>query len=142
MHADVIVCDRLAPLAVLEQARPDAVIIDVAKIPRGDFTPQERINELLVEHARAGSDRGPAQGRRQLRLRPRRRGVAGLCGRRHPGTVVPGVSSAIAGPALAGIPLTHRAAHPGLHRDLRSRRARRPAPPSTGRRSPAPTRRW
>jgi hypothetical protein len=28
------------------------VIIDVAKIPRGEFTPQERINELLVEHAR------------------------------------------------------------------------------------------
>ena len=52
--ADVLVCDRLAPLAVLQQARPGAEVIDVAKIPRGAFTPQERINELLVEHGLAG----------------------------------------------------------------------------------------
>ena len=53
-RADVIVTDRLAPLAALDQARPDAVIIDVAKIPRGAFTSQQRINAILVEHAQAG----------------------------------------------------------------------------------------
>ena len=36
----LIVCDRLAPLAALSEARADALIIDVAKIPRGEFTPQ------------------------------------------------------------------------------------------------------
>ncbi len=52
--ADVIVCDRLAPLAALDEARSDAQIIDVGKIPRGEYTPQERINALLVEHASRG----------------------------------------------------------------------------------------
>ena len=89
-RADVIVCDRLAPLAALDQARPDAVIIDVAKVPRGAYTSQERINEILVEHAAGRSHRGPAEGRRQLRLRPRRRGMAGLRGGRHPGHGDPG----------------------------------------------------
>ena len=107
-HAEVIVSDRLAPLAVLDQARPDAVIIDVAKIPRGEFTPQERINELLVEHARTGAT--------VVRLKGGDNFVFGRGGEEWqacaaagiPVTVIPGVSSAIAGPALAGIPLTHR----------------------------------
>ena len=51
--ADVIVHDRLAPLDALRHVRADAVVIDVGKIPRGDFTPQETINAVLVEHALA-----------------------------------------------------------------------------------------
>lgn len=106
--ADVIVCDRLAPLAVLEQARSDAEIIDVGKIPRGEFTPQERINALLVEHAR--------RGRRVVRFKGGDNFVFGRGGEEWqacatagiPVEVIPGVSSAVAGPALAGIPLTHR----------------------------------
>ena len=106
--ADVLVCDRLAPLAVLQQVRPGAQVIDVAKIPRGAFTPQERINELLVEHGRAG--------RRVVRLKGGDNFVFGRGGEEWqacaaagvPVRVIPGVSSAIAGPALAGIPLTHR----------------------------------
>src|SRR6478736_2522844 len=53
-QADVIVHDRLAPLSALRHARDDVHVVDVGKIPRGDFTPQERINDLLVEHALAG----------------------------------------------------------------------------------------
>jgi uroporphyrin-III C-methyltransferase len=106
--ADVLVVDRLAPLSVLRQVRPGAVVIDVAKIPRGAFTPQERINELLVEHGLAG--------RRVVRLKGGDNFVFGRGGEEWqacaaagvPVRVVPGVSSAIAGPALAGIPLTHR----------------------------------
>ena len=106
--ADVLVCDRLAPLAVLQQVRPGAEVVDVAKIPRGAFTSQERINELLVEHGRAG--------RRVVRLKGGDNFVFGRGGEEWqacaaagiPVRVIPGVSSAIAGPALAGIPLTHR----------------------------------
>ena len=46
-RADVIVTDRLAPLAALDHARPDAIVIDVAKIPRGASTSQEQINAVL-----------------------------------------------------------------------------------------------
>ena len=106
--ADVLVVDRLAPLSVLQQVRPGAEVIDVAKIPRGAFTPQERINELLVQHGLAG--------RRVVRLKGGDNFVFGRGGEEWqacaaagvPVRVVPGVSSAIAGPALAGIPLTHR----------------------------------
>ncbi len=106
--ADVIVCDRLAPLATLQHARPDARIVDVAKIPRGAFTSQERINQLLVEHA--------SSGRRVVRLKGGDSFVFGRGGEEWqacaaagvPVTVIPGVSSAVAVPALAGIPVTHR----------------------------------
>lgn len=106
--ADVLVVDRLAPLSVLQQVRPGAEVVDVAKIPRGRFTPQERINALLVEHGRAG--------RRVVRLKGGDNFVFGRGGEEWqacaaagvPVRVVPGVSSAVAAPALAGIPLTHR----------------------------------
>jgi uroporphyrin-III C-methyltransferase len=107
-RADVIVTDRLAPLAALEQARPDAVIVDVAKIPRGAYTSQQRINAILVEHAQSG--------RTVVRLKGGDSFVFGRGGEEWqacaaagiPVTVLPGVSSATAAPALAGIPLTHR----------------------------------
>jgi uroporphyrin-III C-methyltransferase len=106
--ADVIVCDRLAPLSALQHARPEALIIEVAKIPRGTSTPQERINEILIEHASAGKT--------VVRLKGGDPFVFGRGGEEWqactaagiPVTLIPGVSSAIAGPALAGVPLTHR----------------------------------
>ncbi len=106
--ADVLVVDRLAPLSILAQARPDAEIIDVAKIPRGAFTSQERINELLVEHGLAGKT--------VVRFKGGDNFVFGRGGEEWqacaaagiPVRVIPGVSSALAGPALAGVPLTHR----------------------------------
>ena len=112
--ADVLVVDRLAPLPVLQQVRPGAEVIDVAKIPRGAFTSQARINELLVEHGRAG--------RRVVRLKGGDSFVFGRGGEEWqacaaagiPVRVIPGVSSAIAAPALAGIPLTHRALTQGF----------------------------
>jgi uroporphyrin-III C-methyltransferase len=106
--ADVIVHDRLAPLSALRHARDDVRVVDVGKIPRGDFTPQERINEILVEHALAG--------RNVLRLKGGDNFVFGRGGEEAeactahgiPVVVIPGLSSSIAAPALAGIPVTHR----------------------------------
>ncbi|MEO7270203.1 MAG: uroporphyrinogen-III C-methyltransferase [Knoellia sp.] len=107
-EADVLVCDRLAPLSVLSQARSDVEVIHVGKIPRGAFTPQESINALLVERALAG--------KYVVRLKGGDSYVFGRGGEEWnacaangiPVDVVPGVSSAVAVPALAGIPLTHR----------------------------------
>jgi uroporphyrin-III C-methyltransferase len=107
-EADVIVCDRLAPLAALQHARPEAEIIDVAKIPRAASTSQEQINQILLEHASAGKT--------VIRLKGGDPFIFGRGGEEWqacatagiPVTVIPGVSSATAGPALAGVPLTHR----------------------------------
>ncbi|WP_068262829.1 uroporphyrinogen-III C-methyltransferase [Janibacter limosus] len=112
--ADVVVTDRLAPLAAIAEHAPQAEVIHVGKIPRGEFTPQERINELLVEHARAGKV--------VVRLKG---GDGYLFGRggeewQHctaagiPVDIVPGVSSAFSVPALAGIPVTHRGLSQGV----------------------------
>jgi len=106
--ADVIVTDRLAPLAALAWARADVEIIDVAKIPGGRSTSQDDINQLLVEHAKAG--------RHVVRFKGGDNFVFGRGGEELlacldagiEARVVPGVTSAIAAPALAGIPVTHR----------------------------------
>ncbi|MFD1858906.1 uroporphyrinogen-III C-methyltransferase [Aeromicrobium camelliae] len=106
--ADVIVTDRLVPHAVLAWAGPDTEIIDVAKVPHGRFTPQQEINRILVEAARSG--------RHAVRLKGGDNFVFGRGGEELlacaeagvPARVIPGLSSALAVPAAAGIPLTHR----------------------------------
>lgn len=106
-QADVILFDRLAPVAVLDE-NPHAVKVPVGKVPRGEYVPQERINELLVEHARAGE--------RVVRLKGGDSFVFGRGGEEWqacaaagvPVRVIPGVTSSVAGPELAGVPLTHR----------------------------------
>ncbi len=110
--ADVVVTDRLAPLGVLDGL--DAEVVDVGKIPRGRSTPQEEINRVLVTHA--------AAGKRVVRLKGGDPFVFGRGGEEVeacvaagiPVDVVPGVTSAIAGPALAGIPVTHRGLSQGF----------------------------
>ncbi len=112
--ADVVLYDRLAPLAVLAEAAPGAELVDVGKVPRGKHTPQEAINELLVRHAQAG--------KRVVRLKGGDSFVFGRGGEEAqactaagiPVRVVPGVSSALAAPALAGIPVTHRSLSQGF----------------------------
>jgi len=112
--ADVVVVDRLAPLAVLDGLREGVEIIDVSKIPRGRFTPQEEINEILVSRAR--------EGRVVVRLKGGDpfvfgRGMEEVIACNEAGVpvdVIPGVTSAVAAPALAGIPLTHRGISQGF----------------------------
>jgi uroporphyrin-III C-methyltransferase/precorrin-2 dehydrogenase/sirohydrochlorin ferrochelatase len=107
-QADVVVADHLAPQALLASLPPEVEVIDASKLPRGRFMAQEQINRLLVEHALAG--------RRVVRLKG---GDPFVFGRGMeeleacvaagvPVEVVPGVTSAIGVPALAGIPVTHR----------------------------------
>jgi uroporphyrin-III C-methyltransferase len=106
-RADVVVYDRLIAHELLDLAPKGAELIDVGKVP-GTSDRQSEINQLLVGHGRAG--------RRVVRLKG---GDPFLFGRggeeaealRRAGVdyeVVPGVSSAFAAPAAAGIPVTHR----------------------------------
>jgi uroporphyrin-III C-methyltransferase len=107
-QADVVVADHLAPLSLLASLPPDVEVIDASKLPRGRSMAQEQINALLVEHARAG--------RRVVRLKGGDpfvfgRGMEELQACLAAGVaveVVPGVTSAIGVPGLAGIPVTHR----------------------------------
>jgi uroporphyrin-III C-methyltransferase/precorrin-2 dehydrogenase/sirohydrochlorin ferrochelatase len=107
-EADVVVADHLAPLSLLAALPPEVEVVDASKLPRGRSMAQEQINALLVEHAKAG--------KRVVRLKG---GDPFVFGRGMeeweacvaagvPVEVVPGVTSAVAVPALAGIPVTHR----------------------------------
>ncbi|KAA1395404.1 uroporphyrinogen-III C-methyltransferase [Aeromicrobium ginsengisoli] len=107
-RADVIVTDRLAPLAALAWARPDAEIIDVAKIPGGRSTSQDEINQLLVEHAKAGKNVVRFKGGDNFVFGRGSEELLACLDAGIEARVIPGVSSAIAAPALAGIPVTHR----------------------------------
>jgi uroporphyrin-III C-methyltransferase / precorrin-2 dehydrogenase / sirohydrochlorin ferrochelatase len=107
-EADVVVTDRLAPRDVLAELGPDVEIIDAGKAPHAHGLTQEQINALLVERAQAGQ--------RVVRLKGGDPFVFGRGGEEAlacvragvPFEVVPGVTSAVAVPAYAGIPVTHR----------------------------------
>ncbi|HMI80514.1 MAG TPA: SAM-dependent methyltransferase, partial [Solirubrobacterales bacterium] len=106
--ADAVFYDRLIPPGALARARPDAELVYVGKQPGVPSVPQEEIGERLIEAAR--------DGRSVVRLKGGdpfvfgRGGEEALCCARAglAVEVVPGVSAAIAAPAAAGIPVTHR----------------------------------
>lgn len=113
-RADVVVFDRLVGGEIFDMVAPWAELIDVGKDPNGQSVPQEQINQILVDKGREyecvvrlkGGDpyvfgRG---GEEAIVL-----GAAGIAC-----SVVPGITSAIAGPAAAGIPVTHRGTSSGF----------------------------
>ena len=108
-HADVVVADRLAPPELLAELPPHVEIIDAAKIPYGRAMAQDAINAVLIEKARAGQFVVRLKGGDPFVFARGYEEVLALTEAGIPVTVVPGVTSAIAGPALAGVPVTHRA---------------------------------
>jgi uroporphyrin-III C-methyltransferase / precorrin-2 dehydrogenase / sirohydrochlorin ferrochelatase len=106
--AEVVVVDRLAPGLLLDELHPDAEVVDASKIPYGPSRAQEEINAILVDRA--------TSGRFVVRLKGGDPYLFGRGGEEAlacaaagvPVTVVPGVTSALAAPAAAGIPVTHR----------------------------------
>jgi len=107
-EADVVVFDRLAPQSVLAELAADVEVIDVGKQPDHHPIPQEQINALLVDRAREGKVVVRLKGGDPYVFG---RGGEELLACREAGIeveVVPGVTSAIAVAASAGIPVTHR----------------------------------
>jgi len=107
-RADVVVYDYLANKAFLNFARPDAEIIYVGK-KGGDHTlPQGDINKLLVEKALSGKSVARLKGGDPYVFGRGAEEAEELLDAGADFEVVPGVTSAVAGPAYAGIPITHR----------------------------------
>ncbi len=107
-RADVVVYDRLAPRSLLELAPPDAERIDVGKAPGRTRLKQHEINALLVEHGRAGKTVVRLKGGDPFVFGRGGEEAEALIAAGVAFEVVPGVTSAIAAPAYAGIPVTHR----------------------------------
>lgn len=108
-HADVVVADRLAPPELLAELSPHVEVIDAAKIPYGRAMAQEAINDVLIERAKAGKFVVRLKGGDPFVFARGYEEVLACTRAGVPVTVVPGVTSAIAVPALAGVPVTHRA---------------------------------
>ena len=108
-HADVVVADRLAPQELLAELSPDVEVIDAAKIPYGRAMAQDAINDVLIDRARAGKFVVRLKGGDPFVFARGYEEIIACADAGIPVTVVPGVTSAIAVPALAGVPVTHRA---------------------------------
>ena len=112
--ADVVVTDRLAPVALLEQLAPGVLVVDAAKVPGGPAMRQDHINHALVEHARAGRAVVRLKGGDPFVFGRGREEVEACLTAGVPVEVVPGVTSAVSVPAAAGIPVTHRGVSQGF----------------------------
>ena len=107
-QADVVVADRLAPAELLAELPPHVEVIDAAKIPYGRAMAQEAINEVLISRAQQGSFVVRLKGGDPFVFARGYEEVIACAAAGISVTVVPGVTSAIGVPAMAGIPVTHR----------------------------------
>jgi uroporphyrin-III C-methyltransferase len=107
-QADVVVYDRLIPMALLDEVRAGAELIDVGKRPKNHRVPQKETNRIIVDRALRGLTVVRLKGGDPFVFG--RGGEEGLACHAAgvPFEVVPGVTSAIAVPAYAGVPVTHR----------------------------------
>ncbi|WP_319461798.1 uroporphyrinogen-III C-methyltransferase [Micromonospora sp. RTP1Z1] len=108
-EANVVVADRLVPGLLLDELRPDVELVDASKIPYGPSRAQEEINRILVDRALAGNAVVRLKGGDPYVFGRGGEELLACAGAGVPVTVVPGVTSAIAVPAVAGVPVTHRA---------------------------------
>jgi uroporphyrinogen III methyltransferase/synthase len=108
-HADVIVYDHLANPEMLGWARDDAEVIYAGKKAGEHALNQDEINKLLIEKARAGKEVVRLKGGDPFVFGRGAEEAKAIVDAGVAFEIVPGITSAIAGPAYAGIPVTHRA---------------------------------
>src|SRR6267142_6032751 len=108
-QADVIVYDHLANPEMLSWARDSAEIVYVGKRAGAHSLSQQEINRLLVEKARAGKEVVRLKGGDPFVFGRGAEEAKAIADAGISFEIVPGITSAIAGPAYAGIPVTHRA---------------------------------
>lgn len=113
--ADVVVTDRLVPREVLDDLDPRVEVVDVGKTPGRHTLPQAEIDALIVARALAGEHVVRLKGGDPFVFGRGGEEVAACRAAGVPVEVVPGVSSALAAPALAGVPLTHRGTTTAFH---------------------------
>jgi len=107
--ADVVLYDRLAPHEDLKSLTLGAELVDVGKLPGHHPMPQGEIEALMVRRARLGETVVRLKGGDPFVFGRGGEEVAAAVAAGIPVSVVPGVTSALAVPAAAGIPVTHRA---------------------------------
>ena len=107
-RAEVVIYDRLISEALLAEAPPEAERIFVGKAPGEHACPQEEINALLVHHGKAGRIVVRLKGGDPFVFGRGAEEALACTEAGVPWEVVPGVSSPVAVPARAGIPVTHR----------------------------------
>jgi uroporphyrinogen III methyltransferase/synthase len=108
-HVDVIVYDHLANPEMLSWAREDAEIIYAGKEAGKHALSQDEINALLVDKARQGKQVARLKGGDPFVFGRGAEEAEAIANAGIAFEIVPGITSAIAGPAYAGIPVTHRA---------------------------------
>jgi uroporphyrin-III C-methyltransferase/precorrin-2 dehydrogenase/sirohydrochlorin ferrochelatase len=107
-RADLVVADRLAPQGLLEELPAHVEVIDAAKIPYGRAMGQDAINATLVDGAKAGKFVVRLKGGDPFVFGRGFEELMACAAAGVPVTVVPGVTSAFAAPAAAGVPVSHR----------------------------------
>ncbi len=114
VHAEVVVFDRLVDSRLLDRASEYAEMVDVGK-SRGDApVGQDEINAILADRARSGALVVRLKGGDPFLFGRGGEEALALAEAGVPFEVVPGVTSALAAPAYAGIPVTHRGASSSL----------------------------
>ena len=106
--ADVVIYDRLVGGRILAHARKDAELVYVGKMPDYHAVPQDGINDILVEKALEGKTVARVKGGDPFVFGRGGEEAEALYEKGIEFEIVPGVTSAIAVPAYAGIPVTHR----------------------------------
>jgi uroporphyrin-III C-methyltransferase/precorrin-2 dehydrogenase/sirohydrochlorin ferrochelatase len=107
-QADVVVADHLAPQSLLASLPAEVEVIDASKLPRGRSMAQETINSVLVSHALAGKRVARLKGGDPFVFGRGMEELEACVAAGVPVEVVPGITSAIGVPGLAGVPVTHR----------------------------------
>ncbi|SDO58134.1 uroporphyrinogen-III C-methyltransferase [Alkalicoccus daliensis] len=107
-HADVILYDRLINQELLTEAKTGAELIYCGKQPGNHVMQQEEINNLLCSLARAGKAVTRLKGGDPFVFGRGGEEAQALSSRSIPFEIVPGITSGVAAPAYAGIPVTHR----------------------------------